>query len=124
MIDRAIQSGTTFDWITPLWTFVQDWHNRPSCGYSVPVDGGWSLYAVRDLLRARGVKTWGWNIVDGVILFRTRQVQAQYAQYWLDRHAVPYSGGISKRRPQRRRRPRRSRQGSGGIFDTLARWLE
>ena len=80
--------------------------------------------AVRDLLRARGVKTWGWNIVDGVILFRTRQVQAQYAQYWLDRHAVPYSGGISKRRPQRRRRPRRSRQGSGGIFDTLARWLE
>lgn len=119
MIDKAIEAGSMFDWITPLWTFVQDWRNRPAVGYSVPVDGGWSLYAIRDLLRSRGVLTWGWNIVDGVILFRTRQAQAEYVQYWLERNAVPYSGGISKR-PPRQRRNKRSRQ-NGGILDTLVR---
>lgn len=98
MIDKAIEVGAMFDWITPLWTFVQDWRNRPSCGYSVPVNGGWSLYAVRNLLRSKGVKTWGWAIVDGVILFRTRQAQAQYTQYWLERNAVPFWGGVKNRK--------------------------
>ncbi len=98
MIVNLISMGSMFDWITPLWTFVQDWRNRPSCGYSVPVNGGWSLYAVRDILRSRGVKTWGWAIVDGVILFRTRTAQAQYTQYWLERNAVPYWGGVKNRK--------------------------
>ena len=108
MIDNLLSAGSMFDWITPLWTFWQDWRNRPSCGYSVPVDGGWSLYAIRDILRSKGVKTWGWAIVDGTILFRTRTAQAGYTQYWLERNAVPSSGGITLRRkprkPQRRSR--------------------
>lgn len=105
MIDNLLSAGSMFDWITPLWTFWQDWRNRPSCGYSVPVDGGWSLYAIRDILRSKGVKTWGWAIVDGTILFRTRTAQAGYTQYWLERNAVPYSGGITlRRKPQRRQR--------------------
>ncbi len=101
MIDKAIEVGAMFDWITPLWTFVQDWRNRPSCGYSVPVDGGWSISAVRDLLSANGVMTWGWAIVDGVILFRARQAQARYAQYWLEREGVPYWGGVKRRKGAR-----------------------
>lgn len=114
MIDKAIEAGTMFDWITPLWTFVQDWRNRPSCGYSVPVDGGYSLYVVRDLLRSKGVKTWGWAIVDGAILFRARQAQAEYVQYWLERNGVPYGGGISTRR--------RTRQNQrGGLLGILGK---
>lgn len=97
MIDNLIGKGTTFDWITPLWTFYQDWRNRPSCGYSVPVDGGWSLYGLQGLLSDKGVKTWGWAIVDGVILFRARVPQAAYAQYWLSKWGVPYGGGVTKR---------------------------
>lgn len=108
MIDNLLSAGSMFDWITPLWTFWQDWRNRPSCGYSVPVDGGWSLYAIRGMLRNKGVKTWGWAIVDGTILFRTRTAQAGYTQYWLERNAVPYSGGITLRRKPRRQQ-RRSR---------------
>lgn len=121
MIDKAISVGTTFDWITPLWALIQDWRNRPSVGYSVPVDGGSSLYAIKGALTGRGVKTWGWMIVDGVILFRTRQAQAQYAQYWLERDGVPYSGGTTKRqRPARRRHARQRRQ--DGVLGTLAKW--
>ncbi len=121
MIDKALSVGTTFDWITPLWTLIQDWRNRPSVGYSVPVDGGSSLYAIKGALTGKGVKTWGWMIVDGVILFRTRQAQAQYAQYWLERDGVPYSGGITKRtRPERRQHARQRQQGS--VLGTLAKW--
>ena len=119
MIDKAIEAGTLFDWITPLWTFVQDWRNRPSCGYSVPVDGGWSISEVRNLLRSKGVKAWGWAIVDGVILFRTRQAQAGHAQYWLERNGVPYSGGMRRQT----RRTRQRRQGDG-VLSTIAKWFE
>lgn len=102
MIDNLISAGTVFDWITPVWTFVQDWRNRPSCGYSVPVTGGWSISEVRNLLRSKGVKTWGWAIVDDMILFRTRQAQAQYTRYWLERNAVPFWGGVKSRKPRRK----------------------
>jgi hypothetical protein len=112
MIDKAIGAGAMFDWITPLWTFVQDWRYRPSCGYSVPVDGGYSLYGIKGLLSDKGVLTWGWAIVDGVILFRARVAQAEYAQYWLTRWGVVYSGGV---------KAPRTRQQRGGLLGLIAR---
>jgi hypothetical protein len=108
MIDKAIAAGTTFDWITPLWTFVQDWRNRPSTGYSVEVSSGWSAYGLQGMLTDKGVKTWGWSIVGGTILFRARVAQATYAQHWLDKWGVPYVGGTHRpRRTERRQRKRR-----------------
>jgi hypothetical protein len=97
MLDKMIDFGTTFDWLTPIWTFYQDWRNRPSVGYSVRAGDGWSAYAIRDLLAAKGVNLWGLAIVDGAILFRLRRGQAEYAQYWLRREGVPYSGGIVRK---------------------------
>jgi len=112
MIDKAISTGAMFDWFTPLWTFAQDWRYRPSCGYSVPVDGGYSLYGIKGLLSDKGVLTWGWAIVDGVILFRARVAQAEYAQYWLTRWGVVYSGGV---------KAPRTRQQRGGLLGLIAR---
>lgn len=62
MFDKLVETGSVFDWITPLFTLIQDFRNRPSVGYNVPVDGGWSAYAISDLLRAHGIKLWGLTI--------------------------------------------------------------
>jgi hypothetical protein len=94
MIDKLIAAGSTFDWITPIFTFVQDFRNRPSVGYNVPVDGGWSAYAIADLLRTHGIKVWGLTIFQGTIMFRLRAAQAEYAQYLFAQNGVLYSGGL------------------------------
>jgi hypothetical protein len=94
MFDKLVETGAVFDWITPLFTFVQDFRNRPSVGYNVPVDSGWSAYAISDLLRAHGIKVWGLTIFQGTIMFRLRSAQAEYAQYLLAQNGVLYSGGL------------------------------
>ena len=95
MFDKLVETGAVFDWITPLFTFVQDFRNRPSVGYNVPVDGGWSANAISDLLRAHGIRVWGLTIFQGTIMFRLRAVQAEYAQYLFAQNGVHYSGGLN-----------------------------
>lgn len=95
MFDKLVETGAVFDWITPLFTLIQDYRNRPSVGYNVPVDGGWSANAISDLLRAHGIKVWGLTIFQGVIMFRLRAAQAEYAQYLFAQNGVLYSGGLN-----------------------------
>ena len=99
MIDKAIEAGTVFDWITPLWTFVQDFRNRPAVGFWIPKDSGESAFVLQRQLRAKGIRTWGWIYYGDNLLFRCRLAQAQYAEYWLQQWDVPYTG--SKRQTRR-----------------------
>jgi hypothetical protein len=94
MFDKLSAAGSALDWITPLLTFFQDLRNRPSIGYSVPVDCGWSAYAISDLLHDYGVKIWGLAIVKETIIFRVRVPQAAYAQYLFERNGITYHGGV------------------------------
>ena len=103
MIDKLVEAGSTFDWITPLFTLIQDFRNRPSVGYNVPVDGGWSAYAISDLLRAHGIKVWGLTIFQGTIMLRLRAAQAEYAQYLFAQNGVLYSGGLHAAKRTHRR---------------------
>lgn len=106
MIDKLISAGSTFDWITPLWTFYQDWRNRPSAGFAVDAATAWSAFAVRDLLAEYGIRTWGWRITSGLILFRLRAAQAGYAESVMERAGVPWVGSSNykKHTPKRKRR--------------------
>ena len=83
--------STTFDWLTPLWTLVQDYRNRPTTGYSVPPHLGVELPSI---LRTHGVKAWGWTITDNRLTFRVRVAQARYAQYLMAREGIAYAGGV------------------------------
>jgi hypothetical protein len=94
MLDTIIKIGTVFDWITPVFSLFQDWQNGPSTGFNVPVGGGYSAYAIQDILSAGGIKIWGLRIINNTILFRTRKTQAAFAQYLLERNGISYQGGI------------------------------
>jgi hypothetical protein len=114
MIDKAISVGAAFDWITPLVTIVRNYRNRPSVGYNVPVDGGWSAYAVSGLLKEYGIKHWGLCIFQDTIMFRLRLGQAEFAQYLFDQNGIPYSGGSNIEADRKhRRRSERLREGHG-----------
>lgn len=94
MLDRMLDFGGAFDWITPVITFIKDYQNRPSVGYCISVNVGWGAYEIQQMLVQRGVKIWGLTVFDGAILFRTRLAQALYTQYLLERAGIPFGGGV------------------------------
>lgn len=105
MFDRFVAIGAEFDWITPVLTWLMDLRSGGSVGYNVPVDAGWSALAIQMMLHDAGVRIWGLSIVAGIITFRLKQKQARYAQYLLERHGIPYEGGLDvpkSRYPQER----------------------
>ena len=94
MLDRLLAFGAVFDWISPLWAYIQDVLNGPSHTFLVPHDAGWSGREIERLLRQHGVHVWGLMIVDGLIMFTVRQAQARWAQYLLQRAGVPIAYGL------------------------------
>jgi len=94
MLDRLLTLGTAFDWITPVWAYIQDFLNGPSHTFLVPDDTGWSGREIERLLKRHGVHVWGLMIVDGMIMLTVRQTQARWAQYLLQRAGIPIAYGL------------------------------
>jgi len=87
--DELLQIGTIFDWISPTLSIVQDVANGPSHTFLIPQDCGWTGMEIANLLRRRGIKTWGHMIVNGTFMITVRQPQAQFAQYLLEQAGLP-----------------------------------
>ena len=91
VFESFLKAGAGLDWISPLLAIVQNYRNRPSVGYCVPIQTGW----ITDVLQAKGVKVWGLVVVDDELVFSVRLRQARYTQYWLEKEGVAYRGGIT-----------------------------
>lgn len=134
MLDKFLSVGANFDWISPLLAFLQDFKEGPSAGFRVPVAAGWSGAQIKDLLKEWGIRTWGWMIVNDIILFDVRDAQAEYAQYILERFGVPYQGGpVGERVPASggaviSQKPSVSKKSfvdvSNGVVDDLVRQIQ
>ncbi len=68
------------DWLRPLLTIVQNWHFGPSHTYRIPEQDGWSAAQIERLLRNKGIKTWGLDIVGSRIVLSTKLEQAGLAE--------------------------------------------
>ena len=96
MLDEFLKFGAGFDWITPLWAFLQDAHYGQPFQINVPYNAGWSGRVLTMELKEKGVKTWGLMVVGETITFTVRRQQARYALYWLERWGVPYMARMDK----------------------------
>lgn len=94
MLDRLLAFGAAFDWISPLWAYIQDFLNGPSHTFLVPHNAGWSGREIEQLLKRHGVQVWGQMVVNGMIMFTVRQAQAQWTQYLLQRAGIPIAYGL------------------------------
>lgn len=104
MIDKMLEAGTTFDWISPLWSLYQDSRHSGGAGFTIDVDGGWSLYAVNDLMNEYNIETWGWQLYGDVFIFRLNEAAAPYAQHLMRTCGVPVVGdsGFGRKTEKRR----------------------
>lgn len=123
MLDKILELGTVFDWISPLLAEIQDQTNGPSHTFLIPEACGWSGRDIEHLLRSHGVKTWGLMIVDRMIMITVRQAQARWAQYLLERDRIPIAYGALDKRTARPARPAQKGDRTRP-FETVDRWLD
>ena len=133
MLDKFLEVGAGFDWISPLLGFLGDAMNGPSHTFLIPYDScPMSGHDVARLLRKRGVKSWGLMIVSGTVMVSVRLEKARWAQHLLEQAGVPIENPLpQKTRTRSGRRPRMSprsgrRKGSsrrrseaGGLIDAV-----
>lgn len=95
MFDKVVKASASWDWVTPLIAFVQDWWYRPSTGFNLPFGYSYSAWEIKRFLQSKGVRVWGVMVIGDVITLRVREAQALYTQYWLEQLGIPYEGGLS-----------------------------
>jgi len=137
MLDKLLEIGSCFDWISPALAQVQDITNGPSHTFLIPQASGWSGREISRMLREHGVKHWGMMIVNHTLMLTVRQKQARWADYLLQRSGIPLFNPISSGQPatagtwpsavrDRERKPERHHgllEELNGFLDSMAKTL-
>jgi hypothetical protein len=89
MLDRLLEFGGTFDWITPLAAFIEDALNGPPAHFGVPPGASGMQRDITRLLKGHGVRVWGFILASDVFMFSVPKAQADWASYLLQRAGVP-----------------------------------
>ena len=113
MIDKLLQVGAGFDWISPVAGLLGDIVHGPSFTFLIPYDE--SPLSGREIelaLKKRRVACWGVMVVDGTLTVSVKQAQAQWAQYLLQSQGVPIENPL----PSRTKQPRNAARESGSPF--------
>ena len=91
-LDKLLSWGSTSDWISPLSGIIQDFTNGPYNRFYIDRYAGWSVNAIKRLLKSYGIKPWGDLIAEDMIIFTVKQTQAGWTQYILEQKGIPILG--------------------------------
>jgi len=126
MLDRLLELGSAFDWITPLLAEIQDVAYGPSHTILIPEASGWSGREIGCMLREHGVRYWGLMIVNRTLMLTVRNQQALWADHLIQSAGIPLLNPISSAQATRigrahgtsaGRGPRPN--GRGGLLEAL-----
>ena len=93
MLDKLLDIGCMFDWITPVAAEIQDRAHGSPHTFFIPDDCGVSGGQVKRALRSRGIQTWGHMIVNHAIMITVPEADAQRAQQILAEERIPVEYG-------------------------------
>ena len=91
MLDKLLDIGCAFDWITPTVAFVQDFFNGPVSNFGISPHAGWGCSDIKHLLNRNGVRVWGlmYNVDGDMLMFTVPKTQTKWAHYLLQREGIP-----------------------------------
>jgi len=112
MFDQMIKVSASWDWVTPLISFIQDWRYRPSTGFNMPFGHSYSAWEIKRFLKSKGIRVWGTMVIGDTITIRVREAQALYTEYWLQKMGIPYQGGLSLEKADKYRNAKSKEQAS------------
>lgn len=107
MLDKLLDIGASFDWITPTWAFIQDAANGNPADFGIPANAGFDRGDIKRLLSKRGINVWGlmYNTGGDLLMFTVHKSQARQTRTALQQAGVPilYAPATSVDREQERR---------------------
>ena len=91
MLDKLLDIGCAFDWITPTVAFVQDFFRGPVSDFGIPPHAGWGCSDIQHLLNRNGVRVWGlmYNVSGDILMFTVPKTQANWAYDLLQQEGIP-----------------------------------
>jgi len=91
MFDKLLNIGCAFDWITPLFAFIQDLLAGPVADFGIPANPYWGMREVKQFLQDNGIEVWGimYNFDGDVLMFTVRQEQIEETLYLLRSEGIP-----------------------------------
>ena len=92
MLNNILKIGKSLDWISPIAAIAQDLANGPSHTFLIPVSNGRTGREIINMLRRRGVKTWGHMVINDIITITVPESQVDWAQRLLDWAGVVTDG--------------------------------
>ena len=121
MFDSIVRIGASLDWISPLAAIAQDLANGPSHTFLIPTNCGRTGREIINLLRIRGVKTWGHMIINDTITISVPESQAVWAQRLLAWAGVATGGHLvdqpQQPGPPKPKKPQKPERERGHISD-------
>lgn len=125
MIDRFLEVGASFDWISPLASVLGDMMNGPSHTFLIPYDSSpLSGREIALMLGKRGVKSWGHMVVSGTLMVSVGLSQARWAQHLLEQAGVPLENPVEAQGHRRSEGSKRSKGRQGRRSGTKQRKSE
>jgi hypothetical protein len=85
---KLLKAVAIFDWITPASSVAQTIAAGGSHTFLIPEGSVRSGGQVANLLRARGIKTWGHMLVNGHYMIAVSKKQARYASQVLTKAGI------------------------------------
>jgi hypothetical protein len=91
MLDTLLNVGSAFDWITPLWAFIQDFFSGPVADFGIPARTGWSRDDIRRYLNTYGIRVWGlmYDLRGEVLMFTVNHKDADFVNYLMSGSTPP-----------------------------------
>lgn len=91
MLNNLLNLACNFDWITPSWMILQDFFKGPVSRFGIQANVGVDRGDIRRILKARGVKSWGYiyNVDGDLIMLSVPKAQAAWANWVLVEAGVP-----------------------------------
>ncbi|MGA2491027.1 MAG: hypothetical protein ABSF99_12735 [Anaerolineales bacterium] len=91
MIDKLLNIGCAFDWITPFIAFLQDLFFAHPSDFGIPVNPYWGIREIKHLLRNYDINVWGlmYDLSGEMLMFTVQKRQADLTYYLLLQAGIP-----------------------------------
>jgi hypothetical protein len=88
---KLLNTASSFDLITPMMAFIQDFANGSPAHFGISPYTGLRFKDIRRLLNSHGVKVWGLMLSTDaqVVMFTVHKSQAKWTYYLLQREGIP-----------------------------------
>jgi len=91
VLDFLLGLGSSLDWVTPIFFFLQDLVKGPIADFGIDAYSGWNEYNLKKLFKHYGISVWGltYTLRGDILIFTVSKKNATNTYALLRNAGVP-----------------------------------